>query len=360
MTTKLSNDLLSGNPSYRNRLINSAFQINQRNAGSQSIGSSFQYQADGWHTYENSTGGVTSAIATATPAPNLKNYMTLTCSSTDTLSATEYGYIAQIIEGSILEDLGWGTATALPLTVSFWSRASVAGSYGGSLFAYNSTRSFTFNYTINTANTWEYKTIVITPDNVPLHVGTQASLRLAFTFGSGSNFLAAAGWNSGTYFGATGASSIFTTGSRSLWLAGIQLEAGGSASTFEFRTYDQDLFDCQRYYFRQQATATSQSFFLPVNVVSSTVATGLIRFPVSMRIAPTALEQSGTAGNYAINTTGTLTACSAVPTFGTATNVGSTITLTAASGLVAGQAGHISSSAASGTSAYFGWSAEFV
>lgn len=360
MTTKLSNDLLSGNASYRNRLINSSFQINQRNAGTQTIGASFQYPVDCWHSYEFATGSVNSAIATATPAPNLRNYLTLTCTLSDTLSSNEYGYIAQIIEGNKLDDLGWGTVNAQPLVVSFWVRANFAAAYGGALFSYGSSRSFAFNYTINSANTWEFKTVVITPDSVALPTGTSAALRLAFTFGSGSGSLtASSGWTSGTYFGLTGASSIFTA-TRNLWFAGIQLEAGGSSSPFQYKSYAEELLECQRYYFRQKATATSESFFLPANIVSTTAANGLIRFPASMRIAPTALEQSGTAGNYAINSIGSLTACSSVPTFGQATTVGATIGLTVASGLTAGQAGHVSSSAASGTSAYLGWSAEFV
>ena len=164
--------------------------------------------------------------------------------------------------------------------------------------------------------------------------------------------------------GATGASNglscqINFTGvgaitSKSFVVGELQLEVGSVATPFEHRPYGLELALCQRYYYRLTPSAADQTLGVGHNT-STTAAVATNFFPVPMRSAPSALEQSGTAGNYSVAHTATSTVCSAVPTFSTASTDAATTTFTVASGLTAGQG---SRSRAVNTSAYLAWSAE--
>ena len=154
----------------------------------------------------------------------------------------------------------------------------------------------------------------------------------------------------GTATGGTNMSIEFNTGTLSL----VQLEKGSTATSFDYRPYGTELALCQRYYYRNKASAIGNRFG-SLYCDSTTAATGIIQFPVSMRTNPTALEQSGTAGNYGVISGATSVACTAVPTIGNATNEQSSVILTVASGLTAGFAGNIRAVSAA---AYFGFPAE--
>jgi hypothetical protein len=140
-----------------------------------------------------------------------------------------------------------------------------------------------------------------------------------------------------------------------LYITNAQLEVGSTATPFERRMYGQELALCQRYYYRFNPTASSSNTLGSGFVQDSTNAQILHFFPVSMRTSPTALEQSGTAGNYAIRSTGGVTTCSTVPTFGDANTNTSQLLFTVASGLTGGQA---ILARAVNTSAWLAWSAE--
>jgi hypothetical protein len=154
-----------------------------------------------------------------------------------------------------------------------------------------------------------------------------------------------------TLTGGTNCTVRFSNGTFSL----AQLEPGSVATPFEHRSYGDELARCQRYYYRLGPVA-SQAFLGPSSADSATDGWATGSFPVEMRSAPSALEQSGTASDYVIRTGGTSRTCSAVPAFNSATKTTWSISTTVASGQTAGQAGFLRS--ASVTTAYLGWSAE--
>jgi hypothetical protein len=147
-----------------NRIINGAMTIDQRNAGASvtvTLDGSTGYAADRYFSSEIGDGAFTLQQVTDAPAGFANSLkMTVTTPQTGTLNAG----IAQSIEGLNISDLGWGTVNAKTVTLSFWVKSSVTGSMGGAIQNSAQDRSYPFNYTINTANTWEYKTITIAGD----------------------------------------------------------------------------------------------------------------------------------------------------------------------------------------------------
>jgi hypothetical protein len=365
MTTRVTPDLINGNLALRNRLVNGSMQINQRGNTSFSIPSATgTYICDNWIAASVlSSGAITIANNSSVPGgTGLPNSIICTTSATRTVAAAEYAVIQTGIEGYRMIDFLFGNAAAKTIAISFWVNASATGTYGGSIMNAGTSRSYPFSYSVNSSSTWEQKTIVI-PGDITGTWNNAANLgmRINFLLAGGSSMVGTANtWIANNLYGATGSASILTSFARNISFAGVQIEIGQAASAFDFRGYAQDLADCQRYYYRQQATTTSQPFYVPINAIGAASANAPIRFPVPMRVAPTALEQSGTAGNYGVIFLGSITTCSSVPTFGTATIFGATTVLTVTSGLTGGQAGQLVSSAASGSNAYLGWSAEML
>jgi hypothetical protein len=256
------------------------------------------------------------------------------------------------IEGFNVADLDWGTASAQTITLSFWAQSSLTGTFGGSLSNNAFNRSYPFTFAINAANTWEQKTITIAGDTS----GTWAKdntigISLNFSLGSGSTYSGTAGaWTGSGLFSATGATSVVGTNGATFYITGVQLEKGSTATSFDYRPYGTELALCQRYYYR----ITDQSSYATFTCGSTTIAQGVVNFQTTMRIAPTALEQSGTASHYAL-WGGSAVACSSVPTWqGSSTSAG-VIRATVASGLTTGQARDF---IANNASAYLAWSAE--
>ena len=142
-----------------------------------------------------------------------------------------------------------------------------------------------------------------------------------------------------------------------LYITGIQLEKGSTATSFDYRPYGTELALCQRYYYRVKSTGNSEIISQSYND-STSVARGVIFFPVSMRTTVTALEQSGTAADYAINATSGGGNCTSIPVFYSGSTFASSIAFNRGSGLTAGQGSILTSGSASGTNAYLAWSAE--
>ena len=346
----------------RNRIINGDMRIDQRNAGTEvNPAVNGTYYPDRWKaaTSAASKFKIGQNAGAVTPPTGFINYLGLTSLSAYTVGASEVFGVIQVIEGLNVADLGWGTASAATVTLSFWVRSSLTGTFGGSLRNDGGTRSYPFTYTISVANTWEQKTVTIAGDTSGTWLTTNGTgINLTFSIGSGSTLSTTAGaWAAGNYTSATGATSVVGTSGATFYVTGVQLEVGTVATPFERQLYNAQLAQCQRYYYRISATGNNQPF---ANAFcdSTTIARGAVSFPVTMRDRPTALEQSGTAANYAIVSSPTGQNCTSVPAFGNSTVISSEINFTIASGLVAGQGCLLRSGIASGASAYLGWSAE--
>jgi hypothetical protein len=348
---------------FKNRIINGAMVIDQRNAGASGTGAS-NYTVDRWQYYgsQASKGTWQQNAGSVTPPAGFTNYLGFTSSSAYSITTDDQFLFTQYIEGFNTSDLGWGTANAKTITLSFWVRSSLTGTFGGSLQNSAQNRAYPFSYTITSANTWELKAITIAGDTTGTWVGATngTGISVIFSLATGSTYSTTAGaWVGTSYItSVTGATSVVGTNGATFYITGVQLEKGTQATSFEYRQYQQELALCQRYYYRISASGTSYSIF-GVGWNQSTTTTGTnIKFPVSMRIRPTALEQSGTASHYAVLHTTTVTTCSAVPVYASYTNSESaTVIFAVASGLTTGQ-GSAGTSENNNTSAYLAWSAE--
>jgi len=179
----------------------------------------------------------------------------------------------------------WGSANASPVTLSFWVRSSVTGNFPLVLMNGNSTRSYGTTYTINAANTFEYKTITILGDTTGTWAtDNTAGIAVIFGFGGGSGRTVSAGWGAGaaaTATNVTGATQLIATNGATFYITGVQLEAGTVATPFEHRSYGDELRRCQRYFQYFPAGAVGQWN-------SSTVCELGASYPVEMRATPTA------------------------------------------------------------------------
>ena len=279
----------------RNRIINGDMQIDQRNAGasvSATVGTSALYTVDRFFA-QNISGTTAFSVQRSTVAPDgFTNSTLITTTTSGSVAAGDSKLLSQYIEGFNIADFGWGTATARAITLSFWVRSSVTGSFGVGLANGAASRSYASPYSINAANTWEYKTIVIPGDTS----GTWATdnttgIRLAFNIGSGSdwhqstNAWGASGGGRGAFSGVT---SLLATSGATFYITGVQLEAGTVATPFERRNYGAELALCQRYYY---SSGTVRTTIYADNATSDGILN--LKFPISMRAAPTIAQTSG-------------------------------------------------------------------
>jgi hypothetical protein len=364
--TQVSPGLLDSNAQYygmKSRIINGAMVIDQRNNGaSVTIPSTTSfYTLDRWATQSIAASKYTVQrnAGSVTPPAGFSNYLgaTVAASANVTVGAGDYYGLTHSIEGFNVADLGWGAAGAQSVTLSFWVRSSLTGTFGGALRNGDGTRSYPFTYTISSANTWEQKSITVAGDiSGTWATNNTAGLIVSFGLGYGTTFSGTAGaWASSNFISATGAVRVIETNSATFYITGVQLEKGSTATSFDYRPYELQL--CQRYYYRVSTGTVGGLLVTSGQWFGSTTGAVITPFPVTMRTRPTALEQSGTASHYAmISNVGGGIACSAVPTFaGDTTNYVAAITFTTASGGVAGYTTFMYSNNAS---AYLGWSAE--
>ena len=347
----------------RNKIINGDMRIDQRNAGASVTPSTGQYTLDRWYAEVGvaSKYSVQQNAGSVTPPPGFSNYLGVTSTSTYSLGSTDNFTLQHRIEGYNTVDLAWGTANAKPITLSFWVRSSLTGVFGGEIFVSGTTaRSYPFTYRINTANTWEYETITIPGDTFTNTIPstTAFSLIVLFMLGAGSTTLSstANAWQTGNFLAPTGCVNVVSTNGATFYITGVQVETGSVATAFERRLYGTELALCQRYYYRFNATNSVSIISVGLNT-STTAARHVLPFPVPMRIAPTAIETSGTATDYRLwHGSGTTTNLSAVPTYDTATFYNGHIQSTVASGLTGGAFSMLIGN--TGNTGYLGWSAE--
>jgi hypothetical protein len=266
-----------------------------------------------------------------TPPVGFTNYLGITSSSAySVLTGDAFGFY-QLVEGFNCADLAWGTANAQTVTLSFWVRSSLTGTFGGSIINNAANRSYVFSYTISAANTWEQKTITIAGDQSGTWLTTNGTgLMVRYGLGSGSTFTGTAGsWGAGNIVQPTGSVSVVGTSGATWYITGVQLEKGSTATSFDYRPYGTELALCQRYFITYGGDANFERFANCVNT-STTQAVGIVSFPIQMRIAP-AITSSGSFGLY---NGSAVTAVTTIAVDSAATKVTS-LTFNVAAGLVA-------------------------
>jgi len=235
----------------KNRIINGNMVIDQRNSGASVTPTNGSYTLDRWISYTSQASKFTveQDAGSVTPPAGFTNYLGVTSSSAYSVTASDYFIIGQHIEGYNIADLDFGKSTAKTITLSFYVRSSLTGTFGGVL-GNAGARSYAFTYVVSSANTWEQKTITIPGDTSGTWLTTNSyGLTLYIGLGAGSTYSGTAGsWDSASYFNATGATSVVGTSGATFYITGVQLEVGESATEFEHRPYDTELKLCCRYY----------------------------------------------------------------------------------------------------------------
>ena len=287
-----------GLPIGRNRIINGDMRIDQRNAGASvtPVSGGSVYTLDRWFfdISQNSKFTTQQDAGAVTPPVGFNDYLGVTSSSAYSVLSTDYFLLIQKIEGYNIADLAWGTANAKTVTLSFWVRSSLTGTFGGSLSNSAGNRVYPFSYTISTANTWEYKTVTIAGDTSGTWLTTNgAGMQVVLGLGVGTTYSGTAGaWTASTILSVTGATSVVGTSGATWYVTGVQLEVGSTATPFERRLYNQELANCQRYYYSH--AKGDAKVYATAAYFSSSYITSYVQFAVTMRTTPSLIVATGT------------------------------------------------------------------
>jgi hypothetical protein len=289
---------------FKNRIINGAMMIDQRNAGA-SVNAADIYTIDRWLNAANPASRYTVQQSTVAPA-GFTNSMLCTVTTPTTATSSQYFFIRQRIEGFNIADLGWGTANAQPITISFWVRSSVTGTYCVALGNSAGNRSYVATYSINAANTYEYKTVTIAGDISGTWLTNNGiGISVIFDLGSGSDFRGSTNsWTASAAFSASSQANWIGSSGATFYITGVQLEKGSTATSFDYRPYGTELALCQRYF----QTYTQPPLRGILGAPQSASRMGMV-LPVVMRATPTAL-----VGALPVFDGGTTTTVSSVTT----------------------------------------------
>ena len=317
----LTNSQIGGR---RNIIINGAFQIAQRGTSHTGVGNGDNgYYLDRFKFAESGTSGAEFTISQSTDSPDdFGSSMKFDCTTADTsLGSGEQLRIITDIEGQDLQQLKKGTSGAEKVTLSFHVKSNLTGTAIVTIYDTPNNRHISKSYTISSANTWEKKIITFEGDTSgAIDNDNTTGFRIEWHLRAGSDATSgtlATSWAS--YVAANQAAGqtidLASSTDNEFYITGIQLEVGEQATPFEHRSVGEELLLCQRYYHRHVSDGSSQNMFGVGFVDGSTNSTMQIHFPTTMRDQPSALETTGTAGDYAIREGGgAVITCNAVPT----------------------------------------------
>ena len=289
------NGLNVGQLGSRNMVINGAMVFDQRN-GAAAISSLVQYTTytlDRWQYYSDQAGKFSfqQNQSSVTPPVGFTKYLGLTSLSAYSPGTNETVSISQHVEGFNSAQLNWGTSNAKTVSLSFWVRSSLTGTFSGVLAG---GQNYIYTYAISSANTWEYKTITVPGSTTGTwNTGNTSGVRVFFTLGYGSGQVGTANaWQSAD-FAASGSVQVVGTSGATFQITGVQLEVSptGEATPFEHENYGTTLAKCQRYYYSWVSSGLSDNIYLTSPYATGTPPNTSISasytFPVTMRANPT-------------------------------------------------------------------------
>ena len=286
----------SGALSNRNMIINGAMQVAQRGTDAKTGHATDLYGTDRFRAIENHSGSMSSQqVADAPVGFYYSNKITVT-GTDSSLAATEYGRQLTSIEGQNMAHLNWGSSNAKTVTLSFYVKSSLTGAFYVSLFNSAADRSFVAGYTIDAADTWERKSIVITGPTDGTWLATNgAGAYVTWSLGTGTTYQTSTlnSWASAFDMAGSDQVNIFATNSATWQLTGVQMEVGTEATPFEHRSFADELARCQRYYFQVNGDS-SDRVGIGGYATSASEARMDVVFPCAMRAAPT-ISGTGTA-----------------------------------------------------------------
>ena len=290
---------------FKNRLINSAMVIDQRNAGASVTANDGTFVPDRFRFTMSASSKGTGQQQTSVVPVGFSNALVFTSTAATSLGSTDFYCLEQYIEGFNVADLDWGSANAKTVTLSFQVRSSLTGTFGGSLQNGDSTRSYPFTYTIASANTWTTASVTIAGDTTGTWLKTNGiGIKVCFGLGTGSTRSGTAGaWASAWYPSVTGATSVVGTNGATFYITGVQLEKGSTATSFDYRPYGTELQLCQRYFEMNFPQGTApQNSYAPgisggangwVSFGTTNIRGPMFTFKVTKRTAPSMIFYNG-------------------------------------------------------------------
>jgi len=283
---------------HRNLVINGDMQIAQRGTSVASITSTGYYTADRWNVFLSSLGTWTQSVENDAPTGSgFRKSLKMLCTTADASPAAgDRAMINTKFEGQNLQQIAKGTASAQQLTLSFWVKANVTGSYVVELYDEDNTRAVSASYTISASATWEKKTITFSADTTGAFDNDNANSLTAFWYlGAGTTYTSGTlqtSWVTPTDANRAAGQVNLASATNNYWqITGVQLEVGDTATPFEFLPVDVELAACQRYYYRNTPGTVDGHYGL-AQVRSTTQFEFTMLFPVSLRVRPTSIEYS--------------------------------------------------------------------
>jgi hypothetical protein len=297
---------------FKNRIINGAMMIDQRDNGASVtlVGSTNTYIVDRWYAYGSQASKLTiqQNAGSVTPPAGFSNYLGFTSSSAYSVGSSDIFYTGQKIEGFNIVDLGWGTSNAKTVTLSFWVYSSLTGTFGGSILNGTYNYTYPFTYTVSSANTWTQISITVSgPTAGTWATGNGTGILVSFQLGMGSGYTGPSGsWSANSYYGANGCVSVVGTNGATFYITGVQLEKGTTATSFDYRPFGIEFSLCQRYFetnFGYGTAPANAGATVDTNVItaySTTNARYTFSFATQKRVTPTLTYYSGT-NNHTTN-----------------------------------------------------------
>ena len=300
---------------YRNLIINGDMQVAQRGTSTASITGGGYLTADRWAFYVGTQGTWTMSVENDAPTGSgFRKSTKVLCTTADASPAAgDYIIFQQVLEVQNVQQIFKGTSSAKELTVSFWVKANVTGTYVINITDLDNTRAVAKSYTVNASATWEKKTITFPADTTGVFDNDNAgSLRFTFWLGGGSNYTSGTlqtSWGSEVLANTASGVTNLAAATNNYWqVTGVQLEVGDTATPFEFKPFPQNLRECQRYYYAYSNSGLSDTpYFRSVYVSSppNSSAACDMYFPTTMRIAPTTITSVLNSGSVSRQTTTT-------------------------------------------------------
>jgi hypothetical protein len=351
-TAAIQQSKISGSPGFRNIIINGDMSIAQRATSVASITGSGYNTVDRFRTNMLTAGTWTQSQSTDVPTgQGFATSLKMDCTTANgSLSAGSFLLIDQRVEGQNLQYLKKGTANAESTTMSFWVKSAKTGTYIAALQDMDNTRYIAKSYTISSADTWEKKTLTYAGDTSGAFGNdNDGSLKVQFWLVAGTTYTSgtlATSWESTTNANsAVGQVNLADDTANDWYITGIQLEAGTTASDFEFLPYDVNLARCQRYCYSETPGdanhAVSNGYY-----GSSTLFITVKELPVSMRANPSLT----TTGTWQVSSDANITITSFSLVDNVIKNINAVqVRATVASGGVAGDGGMIRNTDATAT-----------
>jgi len=296
---------------FKNLIINGAQIVNQRGSQTVSASATTQFGPDRFKLITSGLDNFVGTIAQDSDVPSgsgFANSLKITTTTAESaIDAPEYFYLNHTIEAQNLQQLAYGTSSAKEVTLSFWVKSTITGTFAVGLYKPDSTTHIHVKtYTINDASTWEYKTITFGANALSggaIANDNGSGIEVAWHLAVGSNFKGtdtSSGWASysnASWGNGQGTDAVITTTNATFQITGAQLEVGSTATDFEHpRSFGDELARCQRYYTRLSEAYTQHGQICNGHYNGTSQFQGMVRFPVNMRASPS-LSHTTTSSN---------------------------------------------------------------